>query len=148
MPGASRSIVFNAPMEKVFKVISDYEAYPKFVPKAKSGKVLKREGNLVTVAYELGLGVKDIKYTLKMKEEAPNKVSWTFVEGDFMKKNDGSWVLEPAGEGKVKGTYTVELEVGNIPMLLKAVVNPVMSALVDSDLPNMLNAFKKRVEAA
>lgn len=147
MPGASRSIVFNAPMEKVYGVISDYANYPQFVPKSKSAKVLKKTGDVSTVQFEISLGPKDLKYTLDMKEERPNKLTWKLVEGEMMKANEGGWVLEDAGEGKTKATYTAAVEVGSVPLLLKAVVNPILNALVDADLPNMLEAFRKRIES-
>ena len=146
MPGATRSIVFNAPMDKVYAVISDYASYPSFVPKSKSAKVVKKDGNVTRVAWEISLGPKDVKYTLDMKEERPNKLSWSFVEGEMMKENKGEWLLEDAGGGKTKAVYNLTVEIGSVPMLLKALVTPITNALVDSDLPNMLEAFRKRIE--
>ncbi len=69
-------------------------------------------------------------------------MSWTFVEGEFMKDNKGSWVLEPDGEGKTKATYTVEMALG--ALVPKSIVN----ALVETSLPKMLEAFKRRAESA
>ena len=146
MPGATKSVTINAPIEKVFKVITDYTSYASFVPKAKSAKVLKREGNTARVQWEIDLGIKTIKYTTEMKEEGPGKLSWTFVEGEMMKQNKGSWTLTSKGD-QTEAVYQVEIE-PNVPMLLKAVAGPVMAALVDADLPNMLNAFKARAEKA
>src|SRR3954469_14136429 len=100
MPGATKSIVFNAPMDKVYSVISDYASYSQFVPKSKGAKVLSKNGNVARVQWEISLGPKDIKYTLDMKEDRPNRLSWTFVEGEMMKDNKGEWVLEDAGGGK------------------------------------------------
>jgi ribosome-associated toxin RatA of RatAB toxin-antitoxin module len=68
-------------------------------------------------------------------------MSWTFIEGEMMRDNKGSWQLEPEGEGKTKATYTVEMALG--PLVPKTIVN----ALVDTSLPKMLDAFKKRVES-
>lgn len=145
MPGATKTVTFNAPIEKVFKVITDYEQYASFVPKAKAAKVVKRDGNKVRVEWQIDLGIKTIKYTVDMLEEAPNKLSWTFVEGEMMKQNRGSWVLTGKGD-TTDAVYNVEIE-PNVPLMLKAVAGPVMTALVDADLPNMLNAFKKRAES-
>ena len=49
MPGATRSIVFNAPIEKCFEVISDYERYPEFLPEVKKIRTSNRRGAEVDV---------------------------------------------------------------------------------------------------
>jgi ribosome-associated toxin RatA of RatAB toxin-antitoxin module len=141
MPGASRSIVINAPVEKVFQVVTDYERYAEFLPEVKEVRTSNRKGNVVDVHYKVDV-VKTIKYSIRATEEPPKKMSWTFIEGEMMRDNKGSWQLEPEGEGKTKATYTVEMALG--PLVPKAIVN----ALVDTSLPKMLEAFKKRAESA
>lgn len=140
MPGASRTIVFNAPIEKCYSIISDYERYPDFLPEVKKIRTANRRGNEVDVHYEAEI-VKVIKYAVHIKEEKPTKVSWTFIDGEFMKNNVGGWVLESAGEGKTKATYSIEVEVGML------VPKSVITVLVDSQLPKLLENFKKRIES-
>jgi coenzyme Q-binding protein COQ10 len=140
MPGASRSIVINAPVEKVFKVIADYERYGEYLQEVKEVRTSNRKGNVVDVHYKVDV-VKTIKYSIRMTEEPPKKLSWSFIEGEMMRDNKGSWQLEPEGEGKTKATYTVEMALG--PLVPKAIVN----ALVETSLPKMLDAVKKRVES-
>src|SRR5207248_55440 len=70
--------------------------------------------------------VKTIKYTVRLKEEKPSRVSWTFVEGEFMKDNKGSWDLEDLGNGTTKATYSIEVTLG--ALVPKTIVN----ALVDT----------------
>src|SRR5687768_5540959 len=106
MAAATRSIVIDAPVEKVFQTISDYDRYAQFLSEVKRVTTSGRSGNQVKVHYEVEL-MKTVRYTLQMNEEPPRRVTWTFVEGDFMKDNHGSWELEPAGEGKTKATYTI-----------------------------------------
>ena len=140
MPGASRSIVFNASLDKCFGVISDYERYPEFLPEVRKIRTANRRGTEVDVHYEADV-VKTIKYTVHMKEEKPTKVTWSFIDGEFMKDNKGGWVLEDAGGGKTKGTYSIEVTLG--PLVPKAIV----TALVDTQLPKLLENFKKRIES-
>lgn len=139
MAGASRSIVIDAPVEKVFKTITQYDTYGEFLSEVKKVSTSGRQGNQVDVHYEVEV-MKTIKYTLRMREEPPNKITWTFVDGEFMKDNHGSWVLEPAGEGKTQATYTIEMKLGAL------VPNSIVKALVETSLPKMLEAFKKRAE--
>ena len=141
MPGATRSITINAPVEKVFDVITAYETYPQFLTECKEVKLTGRQGAEVNVHYKIDV-VKTIRYTLHMKEERPKKVSWTFVEGEVMKDNKGSWTLEAEGEGKTRATYSIEMAVGML--VPKSIVN----TLVDASLPKMLEAFKRRAESA
>jgi coenzyme Q-binding protein COQ10 len=140
MAGATRSVVINAPIEKVFDVIADVERYPEFLPEVKSIKTSNRRGNEVDTHYVAEV-VKTIKYTVRLKEERPHRVSWTFVDGEFMKDNKGSWELEDLGNGTTKATYNIEVTLG--ALVPKTIVN----ALVDTSLPKLLENFKKRAEA-
>jgi len=141
MPGATRAVVINTPVEKVFAVIKDYERYPEFLPEVKSTRVSNRQGDEVDVQYEVDV-LKKIRYTLRLKEEPPSRISWTFVEGELMRDNRGNWLLEDLGGGKTRATYNIEMKLG--PLVPKSIVN----VLVDSSLPKMLEAFKKRAESA
>jgi ribosome-associated toxin RatA of RatAB toxin-antitoxin module len=139
MAGATRSITINAPLEKVFDVIADVERYPDFLPEVKSIKVSTKRGPEYDVHYVAEV-VKTIKYTVRIKEERPNKLSWTFVDGEFMKDNRGGWELHDLGNGTTKATYNIEVTLG--PLVPKTIVN----ALVDTSLPKLLENFKKRSE--
>ena len=141
MPGATRSVLINTPMKKVFAVIKDYESYPEFLPEVKSTRISNRQGDEVDVHYEVDV-LKTIRYTLRLIEEPPSRISWTFVEGELMRDNRGHWLLEDLGGGKTRATYNIEIKLG--PLVPKSIVN----VLVDSSLPKMLEAFKKRAESA
>jgi ribosome-associated toxin RatA of RatAB toxin-antitoxin module len=141
MASATRSIVINAPPERVFDVIADYEKYPEFLSEVKSIRTSGRKGNQVDIHYEVDV-MKRIKYTLRMTENRPTGLSWTFVEGEVMKDNKGGWVLEATPDGKTKATYTVEVALGLL------VPKALVTAMVESSLPKMLESFRKRVESA
>lgn len=140
MPGAQRTVTFNAPVEKCWAVISDYERYPEFLPEVRKIRTMNRRGAEVDVQYEAEV-VKVIKYTVHMKEEGPTRLAWSFIDGEFMKDNRGGWVLEDLGNGTTKATYSIEVEVGLL--VPKSIVN----ALVDTQLPKLLENFKKRIES-
>ncbi|HYO57171.1 SRPBCC family protein [Archangium sp.] len=142
MAGASRSIVVNAPPEKVFDTIINYDRYPEWLTEVKKIHTSDRKGNEVKVHYEVDFKLKTIRYTILVREERPKRMSWSFVEGEVMKDNKGSWVLEPEGEGRTKVTYNVEVTVG--PLVPKSL----LSTLVEQSLPRMLESFKRRAESA
>jgi coenzyme Q-binding protein COQ10 len=139
MASAIRSIVINATPERVFDVIADYAHYPEFLPEVKSISTSGREGNQVDIHYEVDV-MKRIHYTLRMTEDRPRGLSWTFVKGEVMKDNTGGWVLEATPDGKTKATYTVDVAVGLL------VPRALVTKMVESSLPKMLESFKKRVE--
>jgi coenzyme Q-binding protein COQ10 len=140
MASATRSIVINSPPERVFDVISDYERYPEFLSEVKSIRTSGRQGNQVSIHYEVHV-MKHIRYTLRMTEDRPRGLKWTFVEGEVMKDNTGGWVLEPLPDGKTKATYSVDVALGLL------VPRPLVTAMVESSLPKMLESFKKRIES-
>ncbi len=140
MAAATRSIVINAPVDACFAVIADVERYPEFLPEVKKIKTSNRKGNEVDAQYEADFKVKIIKYTVRLKEEKPNKLSWTYVDGEFMKDNHGGWVLEAQGD-QTKATYSITVEVSRL------VPNSVVTMLTESQLPTLLENFKKRIES-
>jgi coenzyme Q-binding protein COQ10 len=140
MASATRSIVIDAPAERVFDVIVDYERYPEFLSEVKSIRTSDRQGNQVNIHYEVDV-MKRIRYTLHMTEDRPRGLQWTFVEGEVLKDNRGGWVLEAMGEAKTNAIYTVEVALGLL------VPRTLVTAMVESSLPKMLQAFKKRIEA-
>src|SRR5690349_7313831 len=112
MAGATKSITINASPEKCFGVICDYEKYAEFLPEVRGVKVLDRKPGEARVAYDVDLGIKRVKYTLTHREETPKRMVWSFVEGEVMKDNKGSWVLEDAGGGQTRATYNIEVALG------------------------------------
>ena len=140
MPGATKAILIEAPIEKVFGIITDYEKYVEFLPEVKKIEISGRSGNQVDVHHEVAM-VATVRYTLRLTEDKPSRVSWSLVKGEFMRQNQGSWVLESQGDARTQATYSIEMTFG--PLVPRAVVN----ALVETSLPKMLSAFKARAEA-
>jgi len=139
MPGASRTIVINAPVEKVFAVVTDFEKYKEFLPEVKSARVRNCVAGSCEVDFEVEV-IKSIRYSIRVKEAAPHRMEWSFISGDFMKDNAGGWVLEDMGGGQTRATYTVEMKLGAL------VPGAVVKGLVETSLPKTLESFKNRSE--
>ena len=136
----SKKITINATPQQCFKVITDYKNYPKFLEDLKKIDVKKRKGNTCEVTHHIEV-VKDISYTLLMTEH-PKKhiVEWTFVCGDAMRDNNGSWVLKEIKKGQTQATYNIEIRFG---LFVPSFVSKI---LTEQHLPKLLKAFKKRIE--
>jgi len=144
MSSEAKEIVIAAPIEKLYGVIVDYPRYPEFVPGIRSCKV-RDAGAEKQVEYELDLGVKTIRYTLRMLEVRPRQVSWSLVKGDWMKVSNGSWELTPEGDA-TRARYTVEVVVAKPPLVPQAIVDKISEELTRVSLPRTLEAFRKRAE--
>jgi ribosome-associated toxin RatA of RatAB toxin-antitoxin module len=144
MSSETKEIVIAAPIEKLYGVIVDYPRYPEFVPGIRSCRV-RDAGTEKHVEYELDLGVKTIRYTLRMIEVRPRQVSWTLVKGDWMKVSNGSWELAPEGDA-TRARYSVEVVVAKPPLVPQAIVDKISEELTRVSLPRTLEAFRKRAE--
>ncbi len=140
----SRTIEVNVDPKKFFKVVTDYQSYPEFL----NGQGLRRitinkdEGDIKIVTQEVELMGFKVAYTLRMVEDkARQQVSWSLVKGQLMSRNNGSWKIEKLGPGRSRVTYSLELKLG---MLIPSIVTTKIAA---TQLPAMLNAFKRRAES-
>lgn len=139
MSKASRSIEISASPRACYDIITDYESYPEFLKETTSVVVLKKSGHTSEVKFTMEL-IKSFSYTLKITGTPPKKVKWVLVRGEFMKSNDGEWLIEDLGGGVTRATYTIEVNLG---LLVPGIISKM---LIGSNLPSMLEAFKKRIE--
>jgi len=134
-----RVFEINAPLETVYKVISNLEAYPEFLSTTDAVEV-RREGDETFAEFKISV-IKEISYILRFCFDPPNGLAWDFVSGDLMKDNQGFWRLEAVGDSKTKATYGIDVKFGW--MVPKTIVN----TLTELQLPELLASFKKRAES-
>ncbi len=107
-------------------------------------RVLSREGNSCDVRYsvELSLGFwsKGFTYDLRHMRESDERISWTYLGGEFLRDNRGYWELVRSGENKVQATYSIEVG------LASWVPEAAIRLLIERSLPAMLKQFKRRAE--
>ncbi|PIP91049.1 MAG: cyclase [Bdellovibrionales bacterium CG12_big_fil_rev_8_21_14_0_65_38_15] len=140
---ATKETTFDASIDKVWGVISDYESYPDFVDGVSGIKILDRSNGKIRVEYSLNM-IKKLTYILNMEESAPHKLSWSFEKGDIFKVNAGSWELKDLGNGTTGVVYNVEVEVkGFFPG-----AGMIVKTLTEVNLPNMLKAYEQRAKNA
>lgn len=139
MANAERVETFDAPAEKVFKVISDYESYPEFMDGVKSVKIISKSGDTTTVEYNIDI-IKKFSYVLELTEKKNEALTWKFVSGDMFKKNIGGWYLKDLGNGKTEVTYKVDVD---FKMLVPGMIS---KTLISSNLPSMMKQVNKRAQ--
>jgi ribosome-associated toxin RatA of RatAB toxin-antitoxin module len=144
MAVVTKQVLIEAPLERFYDLVVDYERYPEFVPGIKACRV-KNGGPEKHVEYELDLGVKRLRYVLRMEEARPRRVAWSLVSGDLMKVSNGSWELADE-HGRTRAHYSVEIQIARPPLVPQALVERVSDELTKVQLPRTLEAFKKRAE--
>lgn len=108
----TQEITIEAPPEQCFEVAADFERYPEWARDVKSVEVKDRddEGRARDVEYRAAAMGRSVTYTLRYDySEAPNAFSWTLVEGDLMKRLEGTYRFDSAN-GATKVTYELAVD--------------------------------------
>ena len=138
---AKRSVTMDAPVENVYKVITDYESYADFMEGVSKVEVVERDGNKLVARYHINM-IKKLTYTLNLVETENKEVSWSFNEGDLFSVNQGSWLLTDNGDGTTLVDYTVEVD------LKKKMIGSgmIVKTLTEVQLPPMLKSVEERAK--
>ncbi|TVP64022.1 MAG: cyclase [Nodularia sp. (in: Bacteria)] len=141
----SAKIQIPHPVERIWKVLTDYEALSDFIPNlAKScllehpqgGIRLEQIGSQRLLKFNFCARV-----VLDLEEDFLKKINFSMVEGDF-KDFSGSWRLEPYSHGEDRGTtlcYTIRVW----PKLTMPIT--IIERRLSSDLRLNLLAIHQRV---
>lgn len=108
----TQEITIEAPPEQCFEVAADFERYPEWARDVKSVEVKDRddEGRPRDVEYRAAAMGRSVTYTLRYDySEAPNAFSWTLVEGDLMKRLEGTYRFDGAN-GATLVTYELAVD--------------------------------------
>lgn len=134
-----RRFTIHAPIEKVFDVITNLEAYPEFIQGTNHVEVRQLSATELEAEFTVNV-IKKIKYRLRFHKQAPEHFTWTFINGDLMKENRGSWELKKLDPNSTEAIYRIDIRFGM--MVPKAIVDK----LTETQLPSLLEAFKNRCE--
>jgi hypothetical protein len=119
---ASERIRIDAPREACLAVVLDFERYPEWARDVKQVTVLETDGEGRGEKVEFraaGLG-KSFRYTLAYDfSELPVAFSWSLVEGEGLRRLDGSYRFEPEDEStRVHYDLAVDIAIP-LPGLIK-----------------------------
>lgn len=144
MPERSRqSITIAADPAAVMGVIADFESYPQWARQVKEAVITKPGpgGRPARVKLTVDAGVFRDTYELEYTWDGDRSVSWTLVEGDMQKAQDGQYTLVADGAGtEVTYELTVDLTIPMLGMLKRKAEKVIMDTA--------LKELKKRVESA
>ena len=124
-------------------VIADFESYPEWASMIRTVSVDETgsDGRGTQVSFVLDAGVLKDEYTLAYDWKGDDRVDWHLVKGKALKSQEGSYVLEDAGDGTLV-TYRLAVDL-NIPML-GMFKRKAEKVIIDT----ALKGLKKRVEGS
>lgn len=95
-----------------YDIAIDFERYPEWARDVKEANVIERDahGRATKVEYRASALGRSTHYTLAYDyTQAPERLSWTLVQGDIMRVIDGAYTFEPQGDG-TDITYSLKIE--------------------------------------
>lgn len=120
---ASERIRVEASAARCFDVAIDFESYPEWARDVREAKVLETdgEGRGTRVEYRAAALGKSVRYVLQYDyTEAPVAFSWSLVEGDMLRRLDGTYRFEAEGPSSTRVHYDLAVDMSMpLPGLLK-----------------------------
>ena len=103
--------VVNASPEVVWATLTDFEAYPRFMPQTTQEKILERQGNTFRIEQTIEVKVwqlpsVEITYQLINQMEPPNRIRFWHHSGTLV-GTYGGWDLVPSGPKQTLIFYTL-----------------------------------------
>ncbi len=143
MARVEASTEIRAPLDQVYLLAKDVEAFPQFMPDLQSVRVLDRRNN-ETVTEWVGLvqGRKVRWVEEDQWEDAQHVCRFRQREGDFT-KYEGTWSFA-ATDGGTRTSLAVEFEL-DLP-LAGPLVSNLLKVLVRKNLESMLAGLKQQLE--
>jgi uncharacterized membrane protein len=141
---ASERIRVDAPAARCLDVALDFESYPEWARDVREAKVLEtdNEGRGTRVEFRAAALGKSIRYVLEYDFSGlPDSFSWKFVEGDMLRRLDGTYRFEAEDPSSTRVHYELTVELA-VP--LPGLVKRRAAGLI---MGSALKELKKQVEA-
>lgn len=104
-------IVVKSDPDSIMDVIADFEAYPQWQDEIKEVEILDTDadGWATRVRFRVDAMITEVNYVLKY-DYTDTQMSWSMVEGDKLRSNDGAYTLDDQGDGTTLVRYELEVE--------------------------------------
>ena len=146
MPLVEVAEIIAAPVDRVWDVVNDVEAYPRLMDHVQSLKVIERGP-----AHRLTEWVCELKGCVmrwverEELDDARHRIEYRQVEGELA-AFEGHWQLEPLPDGSTRVSLSVFFDIG-IPMLSE-MLNPVAERAIRDNSRNMLLSLASQAQTA
>ena len=142
MKSVHKSVLIWYSAEQMFDLVTDVEAYPKFLPWCDRSAVLARDAQGMQAQVGISFGGIRQSFTTRNEHTPGRQVDVRLVDGPFSTL-EGHWRFTPVGEAAA-GACKVELQLDYAfrSAALAALVGPVFDKIAGS----LVDAFVKRAE--
>jgi ribosome-associated toxin RatA of RatAB toxin-antitoxin module len=104
------SIVVQADVDTVWDVIADFASYPEWQPDMKEAEVLETDEHGWGTKARFVVDAKFMHATLVLAYTyTDDTMSWVLVDGEGVRKNDGTYTVEAQPDGTTRVTYELEV---------------------------------------
>lgn len=142
MKNIHKSVLIWFSPEEMFRLVTDVNAYPQFLPWCDHARVLETTESGMTA--EVGIKMAGIKqsFTTRNTHVPGREVQMALIDGPFSNLS-GGWTFNPVGDGSQRACKVeLNLHYGFSSAALSAVVGPVFDKIASS----LVDAFIKRAE--
>ncbi|HLJ53400.1 MAG TPA: SRPBCC family protein [Chthonomonadaceae bacterium] len=149
MPRIEQSVTIQAPIDHVYGIAKNVEAFPQFMEDLQSLNLLERsDDGARTVTEWVGI-IREFRMTVKWVQEdrwndATHRDEFTMLRGD-MDRMEGFWQFT-AGGGATRFDSLVDYEY-NVP-LIGAMVKALIKKKMTDNLQATMDAIKRQAEAS
>lgn len=141
-------LIIHAPVERVYAVAREVEAFPQFMPDVKSVSILEKSEDGSRTLTEWVAYASQLRLQVRWTEEdiwndTEHTCHFRQVKGDY-DRMEGVWRFEPHPEGT---RFYCELDYELHVPLLGPIVQKVVHHLVVQNLKGIMDGIKRRAEA-
>ena len=114
---ATQQMHIEAPLERIWAVLTDFEAYPTWARDLKEATVVQRDdqGRPLLVRFRAAAMGRSTTYTLAYEwDDAPHRLPWKLVNGDIQRVLDGAYEFAEV-DGGTDVTYHLRVDLA-IPL--------------------------------
>jgi len=119
--------------QQMYDLVSDVEAYPRFLPWCNSARVLGTSGDRTTATIELALGGIRKSFTTRNRVVPGERIDIHLANGPF-RRLEGSWRFRDLAEGGCEVSLDMDFEFASrmLSMALSRAFGQVTRTLVDA----------------
>lgn len=127
--------------DQLYRLVSEVERYPEFLPWCLAARIRKREGDTFWADLVIGFKMIRERFTSKVKlSPDARRIDVAYTEGPF-KRLDNHWIFNPMPDGTCEIDFYVDFEFKN------RMLQSLMHVLFDEAVKRMVNAFEARARA-
>ena len=145
MGSIDRSALLPYTAEEMFRLVTDIEAYPEFLPWCSGAAILSQEEDGVIARIDFSVGNVSKSFTTRNVHKGVEKISLQLVDGPFSKLQ-GLWRFRPLGEAGCKINLTLNYDFANrmVSMVVGPVFNNIANSLVESFHARAVDVYGER----